>query len=199
MSDMETNIEKRRSIYALGKKEILPHDEVMKIVNHSVKYCPSAFNSQSARTVVLFGKHHDRLWDIVLEVLKPLTPPDKFKKTEEKVLSSFKAGYGTILYYEDDAVIKELQYRFPLYKDNFPKWSLQSNGMLEFTIWTALAEKNIGATLQHYSPLIDAACQKEWNIPETWKLLAQMPFGSIEAPADPKDFMPLEERVKVFG
>ena len=105
---------------------------------------------------------------------------------------------STILFFEDMDIVRGLQEKFPLYADNFPKWSLQSNGMLEYIVWTALAEKNIGASLQHYNPLIDEVVAKEWKLPESWQLLAQMPFGSIEAPADDKSFEPIEKRVKVF-
>lgn len=168
------------------------------LIEHCIKYCPTAFNSQSARTVVLFGEQHHRLWDITLDILRNLTPKDRFPTTEKKINTSFKSGLGTILYYEDETTTKNLQQKFPTYADNFPKWALQSNGMLEYIIWTALAEKGIGASLQHYNPVIDEKVAQEWNIPKDWKLLAQMPFGSIEAPAGEKTFLPLSERLKVF-
>ena len=55
--------------------------------------------------------------------------------------------------------------------------------------WLALAEKGIGANLQHYNPLVDEDVQRTWNIPASWKLRAHMNFGSIEAPAGEKAFM----------
>lgn len=189
--------EKRRSIYSLGKREVLGETEIVELVEQAVKYCPSAFNSQSARAVVLFGKSYQRFWDIVSETLKAIVPEKAFVATTKK-LDSFRSGLGTVLFFEDMDIVRGLQEKFPLYADNFPKWSLQSNGMLEYIVWTALAEKNIGASLQHYNPLIDEAVAKEWKLPESWQLLAQMPFGSIEAPADDKSFEPIEKRVKVF-
>ena len=36
----------------------------------AVLHTPSAFNSQSARIVVLFGEDHKKLWDITEETLK---------------------------------------------------------------------------------------------------------------------------------
>ena len=96
------------------------------------------------------------------------------------------------------AVVEDLQSRFPLYRDNFPRWSEQASGMLQYVVWTALAEQNIGASLQHYNPLVDEAVAKEWKIPDSWKLIAEMPFGSIEVPAGEKSFLPIDERVKIF-
>ena len=78
-------------------------------------------------------------------------------------------------------------------------WSLQSSGMLQFTIWTAFEAEGLGASLQHYNPLIDAEVKKEWSLPESWTLLAEMPFGSVVSPAGAKEFSPIRERVKVFG
>lgn len=189
--------EKRRSIYSLGKREVLGETEIVELVEKAVKYCPSAFNSQSARAVVLFGKNYHRFWEIVSETLKAIVPEKAFEATEKK-LESFRNGLGTVLFFEDMDVVKGLQERFPLYADNFPKWSLQSNGMLEYIVWTAFSERNIGASLQHYNPLIDKVVAKEWSLPESWQLLAQMPFGSIEAAADDKTFESIEKRVKVF-
>lgn len=70
--------------------------------------------------------------------------------------------------------------------------------MLEYIIWTALEAEGAGASLQHYNPLIDAAVKQEWKLPESWMLLAQMPVGSVEAPAGEKTFLPIDERVKIF-
>ena len=89
--------------------------------------------------------------------------------------------------------------KFAAFKDKFPVWSIQSNGMLEFVVWTALESEGLGASLQHYNPLVDADVMKEWKIPASWKLLAEMPFGSLEAPAGIKEFSPIESRVQVFS
>lgn len=190
-------VKNRRSIYDLGNKQILSPDEIMELINEAVKQAPSAFNSQSARVVVLFGENYQRLWNMVLDALRPLIPVDKFSATEERI-ASFKTGYGTILFFEDEEVVRNLQDKYPLYRDNFPVWSEQSSGMLQYIVWTALAEAGVGASLQHYNPLIDVVVAKEWGVPVSWRLKCEMPFGSIAAPADAKSFLPLENRVKVF-
>ena len=71
-------IENRRSIYGLGNHEAVSEEKIVSLVNHMVKYCPSAFNSQSGRVVVLFKKNHQRLWEIVKETLQKIVPADKF-------------------------------------------------------------------------------------------------------------------------
>lgn len=189
---------KRRSIYNLGNKQILPEDKITAIISNALKFCPSAFNSQSARVVVLYGEYYQKLWDIVLTELSKIVPEDKMGQTITKI-KTFTTGLGTILFFEDTDTVKNLQEKFPLYGENFPKWSLQSNGMLQYMVWLALAEQNIGASLQHYNPLIDNEVKMAFDLPEHWQLLAQMPFGSIELPADEKSFLPIEERLKIFG
>lgn len=190
-------VENRRSIYAIGKESPISQKEIQEIVEHAVKYVPSSFNSQSARTVVLFGDHHDKLWDITKEVLRKIVPEAAFASTEEKI-NSFKNGFGTVLFFEDQTIIEGLQEKFALYKDNFPVWSLESSGMLQFTVWASLEAAGLGASLQHYNPLIDELVAAEWKLPDQWKLLAQMPFGKPLAPAGDKEFAPIESRVKVF-
>ncbi len=190
-------VESRRTYYAIGKDSKVSKEEIKEVVEHSVKYVPSAFNSQSARAVVLFGDNHDKLWEIVRETLRKIVPAEAFASTDEKV-NSFKNGFGTILYFEDQSVVQGLQEAFSLYKDNFPVWSLQSNGMLQFTVWTALEELGLGASLQHYNPLIDEEVRRTWELPDSWKLLAQMPFGNPLADPGAKEFSPIDTRVKVF-
>jgi len=104
-----------------------------------------------------------------------------------------------VLFFEDQTVVKQLMNDFSLYADNFPVWSNQSNGMLQFAVWTALQSEGLGSSLLHYNELVEEDVKKEWKLDPSWKLLAQMPFGSVEAPAGEKSFIPIEDRVKVFG
>lgn len=191
-------MEDRRSYYAIGKGSILPEEKILDLVRRAVKFAPSAFNSQSARVVVLLGKEHDRLWSIAKETLRGIVPADKFAPTEKKI-DSFGSGAGTLLYFEDQSTVEALQKQFPLYKDNFPLWSLQSSGMLQYAVWMLLEENGFGVSLQHYNPLIDDKVRNQWNLPANWKLLGEMPFGKPLAQPDAKTFLPLDERVRVFG
>ncbi len=191
-------VRNRRTYYSISNETIVPYERIREIVNEAVKHTPSSFNSQSARVVLLLGKHHERLWDIVRAELKKIVPVDKFKATEDKIDGAFRSGYGTVLYFEDMDVIGGLQERFPSYRDNFPVWSNHSAGMLQFVVWTALELEGLGASLQHYNPVIDDAVKAEWGIPASWKLLAQMPFGKAIRHQGEKEFKPLEERVRVF-
>ena len=196
--DLSSLYAERRSVYNLGNRQILPETEISVIIADALKFCPSAFNSQSARVVVLYGDYYRKLWDIVLTELSKVVPEDKMPATIEKI-KTFSAGLGTVLFFEDASTVESLQKKFPLYAENFPKWSLESNGMLQYMIWLALSEKNVGASLQHYNPLIDDEVKLAFDLPGHWQLLAQMPFGSIERPADEKSFLPMDERLKIFG
>jgi uncharacterized protein len=191
-------IQTRRTYYGLSKEEVVNPERVKEIVNHAVKHTPSSFNSQSARVVVLFGQESDKVWDITKEELRKIVPAENFAATEERI-DGFAAGYGTVLFFEDQAVVENLQEQFALYADNFPIWSNQSSGMLQLVVWTALEQEGLGASLQHYNPLIDEEVQATWNLPKEWKLIAQMPFGKPTAEPGAKDFQPLEDRVKYFG
>jgi uncharacterized protein len=197
MSFMEA-VKGRRTYYALSKEQVVTEDRIQEIVNEAVKYVPSAFNSQSARVVVLFGEQHNRLWDIVKAELKKIVPAEGFQATEEKINGAFRSGYGSLLYFEDMNVVEGLQQQFPAYKDNFPVWSNQSSGMLQFTIWTALEMEGLGVSLQHYNPVIDDAIKAMWHIPASWRLIAQMPFGKPLSQPGQKEFQSVEERVKIY-
>lgn len=120
------SIKKRRTQYALGKSLPLSNEDTAELIREAVKHTPSSFNSQSSRAVILFDAESDRLWNIVKETLRKIVPADAFAQTEAKI-DSFSAGAGTVLFYEDQNVVKGLQENFPLYADNFPVWSEQSS------------------------------------------------------------------------
>ena len=115
------------------------------------------------------------------------------------VITSFAAAYGTVLYFDDTPIVDNMAAQFPLYAKNFPIWAQQANGMLQISIWTALRELNIGANLQHYNPVIDETVKKMFGVPDSWKLIAQMPFGGIAAEPQAKDKEDIKARVKVFN
>lgn len=202
MSDLKTLeqvAEKRRSVYALSNQLPVSNDEIVKLVEHAVLHTPSAFNSQSTRIVVLFGDDHNKLWQITEDTLRDIVDnEEQFAATKQK-MDGFKAGAGTILFFEDHSIVRDMQAAAPLYADKFPIWADQTNAMHQYIIWTALASIDVGANLQHYNPIIDKKVSEEWNIDEHWELNAQMVFGAIEQPAGDKAFKPVEDRMKVFG
>lgn len=190
-------IEMRRTHYSISS-DLPISDEVLKeTIAACVKHVPSAFNSQTGRVVLLLNEQHHKLWNIVRAELHKIVPIEKFAPTEEKI-RSFDAGHGTILFFEAQEPIQALQQKFPTYKENFPIWSLNATGMLQYSIWLALSDMGVGASLQHYNPLIDDEVKKSWNIPDSWKLWAQMPFGNIVAPPNEKSFEPIEKKFIIW-
>ncbi|MGF2636310.1 nitroreductase family protein [Acinetobacter johnsonii] len=192
------HIKQRRTIYAVGKNVALTPEQIESVIKEAVNHSPSAFNSQTSRIVTLFGESHLQFWNIVRETLRKIVPEAAFEGTNTRI-NSFAAGYGTVLFYEDQDVVKSLQEQFALYADNFPVWSEHSSAIAQFAVWTALSEQNIGASLQHYNPIVDAEIAEIFDIPANWKLRAQLVFGSIEAPAGEKTFMAEADRFKTFN
>jgi len=87
----------------------------------------------------------------------------------------------------------------------FQVWADNQAGILQYIVWTALEAEGLGASLQHYgeySAETRSEIAKFFDIPQTWRSTAIMPFGLPAAgpgnPAHPKTFEPLEDRVKVF-
>lgn len=199
---MERNLKEalkhRRSYYAIGNQTTLPDDAIEEILDFAALHIPSAFNSQSTRMVLLLKEHHQKLWQIVSDILRQTVPAAAFSTTEAKIKKSFASGYGTVLFFEDRCEVENLQKAFPLYHEKFPLWSQQTSAMHQLAVWTLLEDAGFGASLQHYNPLIDEQVQQEWKLPACWELIAQMPFGLPLEPPGKKEFKPLCERVRVF-
>ncbi|QRP64257.1 nitroreductase family protein [Rhodanobacter sp. FDAARGOS 1247] len=197
-STLIESLKQRRTQYALGKNVSLDKDALTQRIKEAIRHTPSSFNSQSSRAVILFGEQSEKFWALTKAELSKIVPADAFAPTAAK-LDSFAAGVGTVLFYEDQSVVKGLQEQFALYADNFPVWSEQAGGMAQFAVWLALTEAGVGASLQHYNPVADEATRQEWSVPATWKLRAQMPFGSHEGSFGEKAFMDDSQRFIVKG
>lgn len=197
MKCFQEAVTNRRTNYALGKEiKVLP-SQIIAAVEKMTHEVPSSFNMQSARVVVAMGEHHEKIWHITKETLRKIVPAEKFAPTEAKI-DGFAAAYGTILFFDETKTVEKMQQQFNAYAENFPIWAQQANGMLQFAIWTALANLGLGVNLQHYNPLIDEKVKKTFQVPDSWKLIAQMPFGAkLEAPKTIEK-MDIAERVKIF-
>lgn len=185
---------KRRSVYNLNKQLPISYDKVIEMVTDAVQYVPDAFNMQSQCILVISGDKNTEFWDGVYDVLCAVTG----KNLSRERTDSFKAGYGTILYFYDKDVVENYKKQFSLYASNFDNWANQSNAMLQFAIWTGLASVGIGASLQHYNPVIDSMVRKMFSVPENWVLNAQMPFGGIAIAPEARQDIDVASRIKVI-
>ena len=85
----------RRTYYALSPSSPIPDSRIQELVTETIKNTPSAFNSQTARLVLLLKKEHEKLWDIVAEVYQQQLPAEKFAHAKVK-FDGFRKGYGTV-------------------------------------------------------------------------------------------------------
>ena len=191
-------IHKRRTIYAIGRNVEQSPEYLTDLIQQAIKQSPSSFNSQSSRAVILFNAEHEKFWNFVKTQLKSYAKDEAGAAKTDAKMDSFIAGFGTVLFFEDLDVVKGLQDKFPSYADNFPIWAEHSTAIAQFATWTALNTDGLGASLQHYNPIVDEQVHTEWDIPKNWKLRAQMVFGSVEAPAPDKSYIDDLVRFKVF-
>jgi len=199
-------IKARRTHYGLSKSSPISDAKLKSIVEAAITDVPSAFNMQSGRAVLLTGKSNGKLWDIVKTgYLKKLGEDENAIQLYTQKIGGYAGGYGTILFFEDTAVVDDISAKIASMAPHFPVWSENSTGMLQFAVWTALSNEGLGASLQHYGAYSDEISQnvlKEFNLPSTWKSTAMMPFGvptgEPGTPGRPKTFQPIEDRVKVF-
>ena len=196
--DFKEALRHRRTYYHITDSSPKSDEQIKEIIDFAVMNVPSAFNSQSTRIVLLLGKNHKRLWEITKETLKRLVSAEVFKGTDAKIDGSLAAGYGAILFFEDKTVVEQLQDSFPTYYDKFPVWAQQTSAMHQLAVWTMLEDAGFGVSLQHYNPLIDEEVRRTWELPASWHLIAEMPFGMPAGEPGDKEFKELSERVKVF-
>ncbi|KAK1926224.1 Nitroreductase-like protein [Papiliotrema laurentii] len=200
-------VEARRSYTAIGNTSPIPDEKLKAIIEHAVKYTPTAFNMQSSRVVLVTGQKHQDLWKMIESTYLAVVGDneEQIKMTKARV-ASFLNGYGTILTFEDNAVINGFSGNMPALAKVFPVWAENQAGMLQYVLWAALAKEGLGVSLQHYaaySAETSAEIAKLLDVPQSWQNTGIMPFGVPTGapgnPARPKTFQPVEDRVKIIS
>ena len=191
-------ITKRRTIYAIGKNVAQTPEYLTDLIQNTIKQSPSSFNSQSSRAVILLNAQHEKFWGLVADALKAYAKDEESVAKTTAKMATFAAGVGTVLFFEDVETVEGLQAKFPSYAENFPIWAEHSTAIAQFAVWTALHTEGLGASLQHYNPIVDEQVHAEWGIPAHWKLRAQLVFGSVEGEAKDKGYIDDATRFKVF-
>ncbi|KAE8154271.1 Nitroreductase-like protein [Aspergillus avenaceus] len=197
-------VKSRRTYYGLKAESPISDDAIQSIIQDSVLHVPSSFNTQTSRIVLLLKEEHEKVWDIAIKVMEGLVeagkvPKEMFENHTKPKLLSFRAAYGTVLFFVDYDSLAPIKEKFAIYADKFDPFALESNAMSQYLVWVALQSEGFGANLQHYSPLIDEEVRKTWDLPASWKMDAQLVFGAPTSEPGEKAFSPLEERFKVFG
>ncbi|KAL4886524.1 Nitroreductase [Aspergillus karnatakaensis] len=190
----------RHSYYTLDKTTPIPVSKITHILESIIHDTPSAFNSQTTRLIVLYGASHEKFWTLVSSSLLAKIGAERFAKTGPKI-DTFKAAFGTVLFYEDQPTVEEHKAKFKSYAQHFEAWSEQTSGMHQIAAWIALQAEGLGCNLQHYNPLVDPLVKEEFGVPEGWKLRAQLVFGGVEEGilgTGGKEKLPLEQTFKVF-
>lgn len=183
------SLKNRRTYYNLTKDMPVSDGQVTTLVKELTELVPDAFDMKSSRVVVALGAKNDLLWDTAYDAFGGQVAKEK--------TDSFKAGAGTILYFYDRSVVEALQKQFPLYADNFPMWASHASAMLQICVWSGLRDLGVGASLQHYNPVIDERVRSLFGLPENYVLVAQMPFGGIGSEPDAKEKEDIDKRVLI--
>ena len=191
-------VAQRRSIRHIGSDSPIPDGRIVQLICDAMRNNPSPCNMQSARAVALFNDQHTHLWNIILDALRTNLSAVQFQESE-KTARQYLHGHGTVLYFEDSSILQACVGRFPECAGQLPAWAEQSNGMLQYAVWTLLEQEGLGASLQHYDLSIDAQLRDIWDLPRSWRLLAQMPFGTPLSPPEKKAHASIDALVRVFS
>ncbi|WP_195853402.1 nitroreductase family protein [Aerococcus urinae] len=197
MTQLKDLAAKRRSIYHIGKNTDHSAKEIVDALQAVLKDVPTAFNSQTSRIVIAFGDKHQALWDEIYQVQEGVLEGDMWEQMSG-VIQGAKEGLGTILFFED---LNEVE-NMPANPERSTAYKENNNANHQYAAWLTLAELDLGATLQQfnigYEQGFDKSIRQMFDLPDSYAMLAQMPFGSIETPAGDKDYIDQDEKVRVY-
>lgn len=115
-------VEKRRSTNKISKELDISDERIEEIISHALKYVPSAFNSQTTRVLLLLGKEHDWFWSETETLIEQAGTDYKQENSE---IARLKAGYGTVLFFEDENAVAAAQRKNPQYLEYFAEWLIK--------------------------------------------------------------------------
>lgn len=136
---------------------------------------PTAFNSHSVKYDLYTKNDHVEFWnEIIAEVSKTSISLVSKNKIIEKIKNSYLRGYGTVLFFTDISALSTTNSD----KKQLFNYSEQNHAIAEYSVWLMFSELGLGASLQHYDFVISKRIYNKFNIPRSWIIRSQMPFGS---------------------
>jgi predicted oxidoreductase (fatty acid repression mutant protein) len=168
-------VKARRSYYNISAKSLVDRSAIKEIVDQAVLHTPTSYNVQGGRVVLFYDEAHSQLWDVVREHTLAWLPKDNEEmiKMQSGKLDGYSAGYGTVVFLEDEDTIAASRKRAPQFGDLFETWTEASSAMLQYVVWTALEAEGFGASLQHHTAMmkeLSPALHKAFDIPTQWKV-----------------------------
>ncbi len=164
----------RRSDYDIDDQVLLSKDEITEIIKDTISNSPTAYNAQSFQVLVLFDSKHDTFW---------------------KALNRPQPGFGTLILFADNNAIEE---RMPTTADRQDIYKNQDSAILAYALWLALNNVELGVSLHHFNVGDDQFVRDLFNLPDSWEMLAQMPFGRVVNATPKKDRLPAENFLTIL-
>lgn len=197
MSELKKLMEKRRTSYALGKNTDFSQEEIVTAIRDTIKNVPSAFNSQTTRAVVIFDEANKKFWQHIYDVQKDVLPEQMWEMMSGVMEGARDNAIGTVLFFEDRDAIEVM----PANDERKATYKEHNAAIAQYSVWLRLTEMDLGGSLQHlnvgYDQGFDKATREMFDLPDSFEMIAQMPFGSIEAPAGEKDHIDTNTQVQV--
>ena len=198
MSQFTDLVQSRRTRYAIGNNTELTKEEITARLREVAREIPTASNSQTSRLVLVFGENNEKLWGHILDVQKDVMPAEMWEMMSGVMLGA-KGAVGTVLFFEDLDAVEAM----PAKGERAETYKQHNNANVQFATWLALTELGLGASLQHmnvgHKEGYDKSILELLDLPANYELVAQMPFGSIEGDANPKEYIADDVRVQVIG
>jgi predicted oxidoreductase (fatty acid repression mutant protein) len=82
------------------------------------------------------------------DTVSAMLSEEQMKQTQQR-LDGFKAGHGTVLFFDDESVIRQQQEAFKLYADNFPVWANQANVSVSHDSNAIFADSGMASRVWH--------------------------------------------------
>lgn len=189
---------KRLSQYHLGKNAEHSVEEIAQYLAEVANQAPSAMNIQASRLVVLQGDDHKKFWDLIKDTQKNVLSEEMFEWFMG-VYNGAVSGLGTVLFFEDRSAYEDFANPNPAARE---KVKLRNSAIMQYGTWLALTDLGYGASMQHnnlgFEEGHDRSVKELFDLPAEWELTAQMPFGSIETPAESKEKISLETQLRLL-
>ncbi len=198
MSELLTSLAKRRSVYQFENRLNHQPEELASTIGQAVMAAPSAFNSQTSRIVLMTGSKNHKVWELIRQAQEPLIDEGSGGDFYRMVFDTGQNAAASLIFFEDQAAVEA---NIPANPERQVIYKEKNSAITQYTAWVVLADLGYGACLQHFNigakEGYDQSIKDLLQVPDSWELNAQMPFGLLKDLPEAKEKLPIDQIIQI--
>ena len=135
---------------------------------------------------------------MIRQAQEPLLGEDSGGDFYRMVFNTGQNAAASLIFFEDQAAV---EVNIPANPERQTLYKEKNAAITQYTAWLVLADLGYGACLQHFNigakEGYDQSIKDLLQVPDSWELNAQMPFGLLKDLPDAKEKLPIDQIIQI--